>query len=59
MFQENFKGVSWKIEGCFEGVLGAFQRSPKDILRKIYVSRKFFMCFKKASMKFKDILKTF
>ena len=30
VFQESFKGVSKKIEGCFNGVLSKFQRYLKE-----------------------------
>ena len=35
MFQESFRGVSRKIEGCFNGVLRVFQGYFKEVLRVI------------------------
>ena len=31
MFQESFKGVSRKIEGCFNGVLSGFQECLEEV----------------------------
>ena len=51
MFQENFKGVSRKIEGCSESPLGVIQGSLK------VSNKKFKGCFKVVSKMFKGRFK--
>ena len=69
MFQESFKGVSRKIEGCFKGDFSGFQGYLKEVQRnyrevsKVFqgslkgVLRRFLGCFKEVSRVFQERLK--
>ena len=42
VFQDSFKGVSWKIEGCFEGDFSEFQWYLKEVKRNFQIVSKEF-----------------
>jgi len=61
-FQDSFKGVSMKIEGCFKGAFTDFPEYFEEVQRVKSVSSTFQGCFKVVSRMFHEsleVLKSF